>query len=122
MDDAGNVNNIIDVGPAPVSSKADESGAAGVAGAAAAVGGGGAAAAAGNKIAGKGHEGQAVEPTSAEKKADPASAIKSTADSDVRSEYWSYERHGHGLLGSAVRRRRKGVIDFGYPIRLFPAS
>ena len=96
VDDSGNQNNVIDVGPAPTAveaatSKATEIGAGVAAGAAAAAA---AATAAATKFVDQvnGTEGKAdeteqkEEPTAAEKKEDPAAGLKKSADDDIRSE------------------------------------
>lgn len=113
VNDAGNQNNVVDVGPAPsaaeaVSTKATEVGAgvvAGVTGAAAAAG------VAATKFTDQVNGGtnpsavkeQPKELTEAEKKADPAAEVRKAADSDIRSECallmpWMVSPSTHTLL------------------------
>lgn len=102
VNDNGNVNNTIDVGPAPKAEKLTEGASAAAAAVGTAAAGVGAAAIATGK--GKDSENEsstqsAVPPTSTEKKTEPAQPVKEAANADIRSEY---RRTNLGQDGSLV--------------------
>jgi Glycogen recognition site of AMP-activated protein kinase len=86
VNDDGNVNNTIDVGPAPKAEKLSEGVTAAAAGVSAAAAGAGAAAVAAVKGSENGQSASATQ-SSTDKKAAPAQPVKEVANADIRSEY-----------------------------------
>ena len=95
VNDDGNVNNTIDVGPAPKAEKVTEGVSAATAGVGAAIAGAGAATVAAAK--GKDNEQPQTQTSS---KTEPAQPIKEVANADIRSEYRRTELCRDGLVAA----------------------